>query len=48
MIDEDQGSLVSQVAVSVTSWACVTCGQANPGHGMISIAMACMHTVRGD
>jgi hypothetical protein len=48
MIDEDQGSPVLHVAISVTSWACVSCGQANPGHGTISIAIAYMHTVRGD
>jgi hypothetical protein len=39
MIDEGQGSSVSQVVVPVTSWACVTCGRANPGHESISIAI---------
>lgn len=35
IIGEDQGSSVLQVAVSVTSWACMSCGQLNPGHGAV-------------
>ena len=46
--EEGQGSSVLQVVMLVTSWACVTCGQANPGLWTISVAIAYLHTDRGD